>query len=81
MTITTTMIYGLVILVPMLFSSHRMIRIFGVLIVVSMALSSAAYNAAFVSVWCFLAAILSLYLVYMIRHLVAESRTIALLPL
>lgn len=71
--ITPVTLYGLTILVPLLLSSHRLIKIFGALIVLSMALASAsaANNTAFISVWCFFAALLSLYLVYMIRHLVA----------
>jgi hypothetical protein len=73
--VTPVMLYGLTILLPLFFSSHRLIRIFGALVVLSMALASAAYNAAFVSVWCFFAAVLSLYLVYMIRHFVAQSKT------
>ena len=74
--ITPVMLYGLLILVPLLFSSHRLIRIFGGLVVLSMALASVAFNQAFVSVWCLFAAVLSLYLVYMIRHLVAASQSI-----
>ncbi|MBI5430538.1 MAG: hypothetical protein HY938_08790 [Nitrosomonadales bacterium] len=70
------MLYGLIILVPLLFSSHRRIRIFGVLVTLSVVLASAAYNKAFVSVWCFFAAVLSLYLVHMIRRLVAGSDSI-----
>ena len=62
-------LYALVVLVPLLFSSHRHIRIFGVLVAVSMVLASLAYGYAFVSVWCFFAAAISLYLVYMIRSL------------
>jgi hypothetical protein len=72
--VTPMMLYGLTILVPLFVSSHRRIRLFGVLVIASMALASAAYNAAFVSVWCFLAAVLSLYLVLMIRHLATEAR-------
>lgn len=74
--ITPAALYGLTILVPLLFSSHRLIWIFGGLVAMSMALASAAYSYAYVSVWCFFAAVLSLYLVYMIRHLVAESKSI-----
>lgn len=74
--VTPVMLYGLTILVPLLFSSHRQIRIFGGLVALSMALASAAYNEAFVSVWCLFAAVISLYIVYMIRHLVAESKLI-----
>lgn len=72
--ITPAALYALTILVPLLFSSHRQIRIFGGLVGLSMALASAAYGYAYVSVWCFFAAVLSLYIVYMIRHLVALQR-------
>ena len=71
--ITPAALYALTILVPLLFSSHRLIRIFGVLAVLSSVLASEAYGYAYVSVWCFFAAVLSLYLVYMIRHLVAAG--------
>ena len=67
--ITPVMLYGLIILVPLLFSSHRLIRIFGGLVALSMAFASVLYNEAFVSVWCFFAAVLSLYIVFMIRRL------------
>lgn len=80
--ITPVTLYGLIILVPLLLSSHRLIRIFGALVVLSMALASAANNAAFISVWCFFAALLSLYIVYMIRHLVrSQNHKIRLIPL
>jgi hypothetical protein len=72
--ITPASLYALIILVPLLFSSHRLIRIFGGLVALSMVLASAAYGYAYVSVWCFFAAVLSLYLVYMIRHLVAAGQ-------
>ena len=70
-------LYALTILVPLLFSSHRRIRIFGGLVALSMVFTSAAYSAAYVSVWCFFAAVLSLYLVYMVRQLAAESKSIS----
>jgi hypothetical protein len=72
--ITPAALYALTILVPLLFSSHRLIRIFGVLVVLSMVLASETYSYAYVSVWCFFAAALSLYLVCMIRHLVAAGQ-------
>jgi hypothetical protein len=71
--ITPAALYALTILVPLLFSSHKWIRIFGVLAVLSSVLTSEAYGYAYISVWCFFAAVLSLYLVYMIRHLVAAG--------
>jgi hypothetical protein len=65
--ITPAALYALTILVPLLFSSHRLIRIFGWLAAISSVLASEIYGYAYVSVWCFCAAVLSLYLVYMIR--------------
>jgi len=73
--ITPAALYGMTILVPLLFSSNRMIIIFGGLAALSSVLASAAYGYAYVSVWCFFAAVLSLYLVYMIRHLVAAGQS------
>jgi len=78
--ITPAALYALTILVPLFFSSHRLIWIFGGLVVLSMVLASTAYSYAYVSVWCFFAAMLSLYLVYMIRHLVAESKSTMVRP-
>lgn len=66
--IPASVIYGFIILVPLLFSSHRHLRIFGALITVSMILASLVYGYALVSVWCFFAAVLSLYLAYMIHR-------------
>ncbi|OGS96672.1 MAG: hypothetical protein A3H31_07920 [Gallionellales bacterium RIFCSPLOWO2_02_FULL_57_47] len=74
--ITPAMLYALTILVPLLISSHRQVRIFGGLVALSMVLASAVYGYAYVSVWCFFAAVLSLYIVYIIRHFVAESISI-----
>jgi hypothetical protein len=74
--ITPAALYALTILVPLLLSSHRQIRVFGGLVGLSMVLASAAYGYAYVSVWCFFAAVLSLYIVYMIQQSVAEAKSI-----
>lgn len=71
--VTPAALYALTILVPLLFSSHKLIRIFGVLAVLSSLLASEIYGYAYISVWCFFAAVLSLYLAWMIRHLVAAG--------
>lgn len=71
--LTPASLYALTILVPLFISSHSKIRIFGVLAVMSMILAAETYAYAYVSVWCFFAAVLSLYLVYMIRNLAAKS--------
>jgi Family of unknown function (DUF6629) len=64
-------LYALTILVPLLFSSHRPISIFGGLVALSGVLASVAYGFAYVSVWCFFAAVLSFFIVYMIHHVAA----------
>lgn len=71
--IPASALYGLIVLVPLLFSSHRHIRIFGGLIALSVVLASISYGYAFVSVWCFFAAAISLYIVYMIHTLRLQS--------
>lgn len=55
-------LYGLVVLVPLLVSSEPLVRRFGLLIFLSVTLSAVAYGYAFVSVWCFFAALLSAWL-------------------
>ena len=74
--VTPAGLYALTVLVPLFFSSHRHIKIFGGLVVLSSLLASEIYGYAYVSVWCFFAALLSLYLVYMIQYFVAESKLI-----
>lgn len=72
--ITPAALYALTILVPLFLSSHMLIRIFGVLVVLSMLIASDAYAYAYVSVWCFFAAVLSLYIVYMIHRFAAAGQ-------
>lgn len=49
---------GAACLAPLM-SSHKMVRLFGLLLTVSMMVAAAFYLLWFASVWCFLAAILS----------------------
>jgi len=72
--VTPAALYALTLLVPLFFSSHGKVRIFGMLIASSMTLTSVAYSAAYVSVWCFFAALLSLHLVYMIRDFASKTK-------
>ncbi|WP_283743658.1 DUF6629 family protein [Sideroxydans sp. CL21] len=74
--ITPAALYALTTLVPLLLSSHRLINIFGLLVALSSVLASTIYGYAYVSVWCFFAALISLYLVYMVRSLVAKSKPV-----
>jgi len=66
-------LYALVVLIPLLASSHRHVRVFGTLVAVSLLFAIMIYEYAFVSVWCFFAAALSLYLLRMFKVLQAET--------
>ena len=59
--------YAIIIAVPLLFSTVTSLRFFGILIFVSVAISAVFFAYAFVSIWCFFAAILSAYIVYIIH--------------
>jgi hypothetical protein len=72
--VTPAALYALTILVPLFVSSHKLIRIFGVLVMFSMVFASDVYSYAYVSVWCLFAAILSLYIVYMTPRLAAAGQ-------
>ncbi len=71
--IPASALYALIVLVPLLLSSHMHFRIFGGLVALSVVLASVFYAYAFVSVWCFFAAVLVLYLVYMIWYVRGEG--------
>ncbi|MHA6261841.1 DUF6629 family protein [Arenibacterium sp. CAU 1754] len=62
-------VYAIAICVPMMLSSDRQVQIFGVLITLSVigGFWFAAY--AFTSIWCFFAALLSLYILVVVRRL------------
>ena len=75
--LTYTIYLGLIIL-PALLSSRREVRVFGVLIAFAVALTYAFFRYTYISAFCFLGAIMSLYLLLMIRHIrrraLGESR-------
>jgi hypothetical protein len=62
-------LYALTIsLVPLLTSSSQL-RLLGILTAISIAITFAFWSYAFISVWCFFAALLSAYNVYVLRRL------------
>jgi hypothetical protein len=61
-------IYALIVLIPLLLASDHQVNIFGVIIAVSVAISSVFYGYAFISVWCYFAALLSFYIVFMLHR-------------
>ena len=52
-------LYLLIISVPFLISSQRLLMLFGILVILSFILADRFYQTTFISVWCFLAAVLS----------------------
>ena len=70
--ITPAALYAFTILVPLLFSSHRHVSVFGGLAALASVFTLVFYKYAYVSVWCFFAALLSLYIVYMIHQMAIQ---------
>ena len=62
----TYAIYVAIIIAPLLMSSDRGVNIFGVLVSVVLVATYSFFTFAYVSVFCFGGAVMSLYLVYMI---------------
>lgn len=63
--------------VSMLMSSHRTVRLFGLLALLSFGVAYAVYTTWFVSVWCYFAALLSTVVLF---HFHAKSRSLKLAP-
>ena len=69
-------IYAVLIVAPLIFCSERHIQLFGVLVSMTVAGAVLFYGYAFISVWCFFAAALSLYLVVVVSHLSGEGPSV-----
>lgn len=69
--------YAAIVVSALFVSSDRRIQLFGALVAVSLALTYAFFAYAFISVWCFFAAILSAYLTAII---VLDNRRVAKAP-
>jgi hypothetical protein len=63
-----SIIYGLIVGVPLLIASNPNINSFGALILLSMLFSQVFFYYSFISVWCFFAAFLSFYIVYILER-------------
>jgi hypothetical protein len=66
---TIHLIYLAIVLSPLYLSNLDRIKIFAGLIALSMIASTFFFNYAFVSVWCFWSAILSIYIIYIVKVL------------
>ena len=64
---TLGIIYTTIIIGPMLISGDRHIKEFGLIIFIVGLFASFSYYNAFISVWCFFAGIVSLYIIYILR--------------
>lgn len=60
-------VYASIVCLPLLLSSEKHIKIFGVIITLSVIAGFAFAHYAFTSVWCFIAALVSSYLVFAMR--------------
>ena len=65
---TSQWLYGFAIILAAFFSSHRIVNVFGVGLVVSYNIAKQAYTPTYPSVFCFFAAILSLIIYLQIRY-------------
>lgn len=65
--------YSLVITAPLLISSMQSIRLYGLLLLISVVVSALFFHYAFTSVWCLFAALLSIYVVRLIPKSTAST--------
>lgn len=68
----TYAVYLFVIIAPPLTSSKGSLNIFGLLIILAVAVTYLFFSYAYISVFCFGGAIMSIYLVYMVFHETAD---------
>lgn len=71
---TLRVLYAVVICIPLMVSSRLEVRRFGYLIAASVLISFLVASYAFTSIWCFMAAILSAYMLVVFRGLKRGSR-------
>jgi len=77
------LIYALLVAVPLVLSSEHRVRTFGLIILVSVIASALAFEYAFVSIWCFFAALISIYIVRLLHQAGVDldsERTVSLKP-
>ena len=71
-------LYAMVILIPLMLSSDRYHSVLGVMIFLSGIISVAFFDWVFISVWCYFAAIISLYIFYIMMH---SSRAVSMVSI
>lgn len=68
--------YVAVVVPPFFIVQQKGVRIFGILLAISLILSFMFFDYAFISVWCFFAALISLYIAFHMHQLSEKSRKI-----
>lgn len=71
----TYSIYVTIIILPLLIASDRQVRVFGVLVTLVLVTTYLFFRYAYISVFCFGGALMSLYLVYLIFSRTPEAQT------
>lgn len=66
--------YAMIILLPLLLSSDPYHRVLGGMVMVAALLTWVLYDWVFISVWCYFAAVISLYILFMISWRVRVAR-------
>lgn len=62
-------VYAGIVCIPLLLSCEKSIRVFGVLITLSVIVGFLFAQYAFTSIWCFMAAIMSVYILFVIGQI------------
>ena len=68
--------YTLVVAIPLLISSLQSVRLYGLLILISVSISALFFHYAFTSVWCLFAALLSTYTLRLLHQLPSPNQTV-----
>lgn len=66
-------LYIAIVILPLWISRDWAIKLFGLLILISVVITYLFYSYAFNSVWCFFSAVLSIYVVFLIRRTKKDS--------
>ena len=67
--------YIILVLTPLFLSSEKLLRQFGWMVALAIPLTMLLFEYAFVSIWCFFAAILSLYLAWQLIRVSPQTKT------
>ncbi|NJK63144.1 MAG: hypothetical protein HC921_11105 [Synechococcaceae cyanobacterium SM2_3_1] len=63
------LLYAMIVLIPLCTSSRMDVRVWGILISFLALISRLLFNYAFVSVWCFFTALISVYIIHVVLKL------------